>query len=368
MFSHVSSGQPAFDEQIRVGESMLQRRSILAALGTSAAALAVAQTSASASQVVRRQAQEASHRHYLPLPGHARSPEFSEKGYLLDDLGGGLFGVRNSEGSNSMFLITRTGVVVVDAPMGGVAVRSAIAEVTKLPVTHFVYSHPHADHTGGAALFAEGKGHGQRPVYIAHKRAAERIRRANDPRRPNPDVEFEGDRFVLRSGGQKLILDYHGDLHSAGDLFIFAPKQKTLMLVDVIAPRYAPYFHLGHTNDVPLYLGVARTVLKYEFDTFVGGHAYHYGTRSDIELFDRYLSDLEKTARQVFVEDANNVDYTGVELGNAWAGSDVFYETLASKAAERMPKHWESALAGADVFLQGNMRSMMYSLWTDFPM
>ncbi|MEU4160405.1 MBL fold metallo-hydrolase [Actinoplanes sp. NPDC026670] len=300
---------------------------------------------------------------YLRLPESAKMPAFTEKGYLLDDLGGGAYGVRTAGGSNSMFLVTGDGVVVADAPNGAL-VKAAIAEVTRLPVTHFIYSHSHGDHTGGAAAFRTANRKGTSPVYIAHELAAQRIRRAADPRRPVPTKTFDDDRYVLRTGGERLVLSHHGNFHSPGDLFISAPRQKVLMLVDVIAPRYAPYFQLGHTPDIPLYMGVAKTVLGYQFDTFVGGHAYHYGTRQDIATYGRYLDDLYQTARKVFIE--SRVDFSKLEPGNAWGGSQLFYATLARQTAEQMPKHWLTELAGADLYIEGSARVLLYSFWTDY--
>ncbi|MET8976390.1 MBL fold metallo-hydrolase [Streptomyces sp. NPDC004539] len=300
---------------------------------------------------------------YLPLPAAAKMPVYPAKGYLLDDLGGGAYGVRTAGGSNSMFLVTGEGVVVVDAPNGAL-VKAAIAEVTKLPVTHFVYSHSHGDHTGGAATFLTANRKGTSPVYIAHEQAAARIKRAADPRRPVPTKTVKGDRYVLRTGGERLVLDHHGNFHSPGDLFIFAPRQKVLMLVDVIAPRYAPYFQLGHTPDVPLYMTVSDIVLGYDFRTFVGGHAHHYGTRRDIETYGKYLDDLYRTARKVFIE--GRVDFSRLEPGNAWGGSQLFYGTLARQTAEQMPKHWLTELAGADLYVEGSARALLYSFWTDY--
>lgn len=300
---------------------------------------------------------------YLRLPAAAKMPVYPEKGYLLDDLGGGAYGVRTAGGSNSMFLVTGEGVVVADAPNGAL-VKAAIAEVTKKPVTHFIYSHSHGDHTGGAAAFLTANRKGTSPIYIAHEQAAARIRRAADPRRPVPTKTIRDDQYVLKTGGERLVLDYNGNFHSPGDLFISAPKQKVLMLVDVIAPRYAPYFQLGHTPDVPLYMTVAETVLDYKFDTLIGGHAHHYGTRQDIETYGKYLDDLYETARKVFIE--ARVDFSKLEPGNAWGGSQLFYGTLARQTAEQMPKHWLTELAGADLYVEGSARALIYSFWTDY--
>jgi glyoxylase-like metal-dependent hydrolase (beta-lactamase superfamily II) len=54
-----------------------------------------------------------------------------------------------------MFLVTKNGVVVVDAPpdLGG-KLLTGIEEVTPKPITHLIYSHAHADHIGSAHLLA----------------------------------------------------------------------------------------------------------------------------------------------------------------------------------------------------------------------
>lgn len=54
-------------------------------------------------------------------------------------------------------------------------------------------------------------------------------------------------------GGQRLMLEYHGVNHEQGNLFIYAPRQKVLMLVDVIYPGFVPYKNLGIAEDVQGY-------------------------------------------------------------------------------------------------------------------
>ena len=42
-------------------------------------------------------------------------------------------------------------------------------------------------------------------------------------------------------GSQVLELSYHGPGHAPGNIFIYAPKQRTLMVVDVIFPGWMPW-------------------------------------------------------------------------------------------------------------------------------
>jgi glyoxylase-like metal-dependent hydrolase (beta-lactamase superfamily II) len=91
---------------------------------------------------------------FVPVPEFARGPDIPDSGYLVTDLGGGAYGITSGT-DNTMFLVTRNGVVVVDAPpdLGG-KLLVAIEEVTPKPVTHLIYSHAHADHIGAAHLLA----------------------------------------------------------------------------------------------------------------------------------------------------------------------------------------------------------------------
>lgn len=298
---------------------------------------------------------------YAPVPDRARPPEIPSKGYLLDDLGGGLYGVRNGR-TQSMFLVTRTGVVVMDAGIRTAElIMAGIREVTDRPVTHFVYSHSHNDHVGGASLF------GAKVQYVAHELTATYLKRANDPNRPVPTRTFAGKHEVLDVGGQRLVLDYHGDIHQEGNIFIYAPEQKTLMIVDVIAPRWAPYFELALSHYVPRYFDVMNEIIpSYDFETVTGGHGGWYGTRADVEEQGRYLADLDAATRQATTDvQADQALGADLDPDNQWASSQVYYNAIADRAVELMPAGWLSRLGGADVFLRENAHAMAYSVGLD---
>ena len=72
------------------------------------------------------------------------------KGNAVESLGDGAYFVTDGL-YQAMFVVTRKGVVLVDAPPTlGTKLPKAIAEVTRRPVRYFIYSHEHADHTGSA--------------------------------------------------------------------------------------------------------------------------------------------------------------------------------------------------------------------------
>ena len=180
------------------------------------------------------------------------------KGYVVQEIGKGLYWV--SDGAyNTMFLVTSDGVIAVDAPPTlGSNYLKAIVEVTSRPVKYLVYSHEHTDHIGAAYLFPKDV------KIVAQKETAEILAQRKDPRRPLPTITF-ADSYELHLGDQTLTLNYPGINHERGNIFIYASKQKALMLVDVVYPGFMPYKNLGIAEDVPGYIEVHKKALAYEF-------------------------------------------------------------------------------------------------------
>jgi glyoxylase-like metal-dependent hydrolase (beta-lactamase superfamily II) len=154
----------------------------------------------------------------------AQSATITAKGYVVQAIRDRLYWL--SDGAyNTMFVVSSDGVIAIDPlPTLGANYLKAIAEVTDKPVTHVIYSHEHTDHIGAAHLFPKDA------MYIAQNETAKLLASRNDLRRPLPTLTFH-DTYTLTVGDQTLVLDYKGVNHEAGNIFIYAPKQKVLMLV-----------------------------------------------------------------------------------------------------------------------------------------
>ena len=104
-----------------------------------------------------------------------------QKGYFVGEIADGIYWLV-SNGYQVMFLTTGQGVIVIDAPQPiGEKYIQAIQEVTDEPITHMIYSHSHADHTGAAGQIFPSD-----IEYIAHSDTADILISENDPNRPIP--------------------------------------------------------------------------------------------------------------------------------------------------------------------------------------
>src|SRR5436305_11061671 len=206
-----------------------------------------------------------------------------------------------------MFIVSSAGAIAVDAlPNLGARYLKAIREVTDKPITHVIYSHEHTDHIGAAYLFSKDA------VYIAHEQTAQILARRQDPRRPVPNQTFSQSR-TLDVGDQSLVLEYKGTNHEAGNIFIYAPRHKILMLVDVVYPGWMPYKNLGIAEDVPGYIQAHHDALSYDFDTLVAGHVDRLGTRQDVQTSLDFVNQLKATV----MEESAKLDFPSYLHSNA---------------------------------------------------
>ena len=285
---------------------------------------------------------------FAAVPEAARGPAIKQElGYIVDELGDGLFMV-NDGVYQMMFLTTGEGVIAVDAPPNtGAKILAAISSVTKEPITHVIYSHAHKDHIGAAGIYPKNA------QIIAHKDTAVHLAAKNDPDRPVPTKTFT-DSMTLEVGSQTLKLDHHGLNHSPGNISIYAPKQKVLMMIDIVFPGWTPFPDLALAESVDGFIKAHDVILSYEFDHYIGGHLTRHGTRADVETQKEYFSDIVKAAGN-----ANATMDPGAAFaqaaerggqGNPWAFIQVLFDDVARQCADEVEKKWAGRLGGVDIF------------------
>ena len=293
---------------------------------------------------------------YHDIPASARGPAVDPaKGYRLQDLGSGLYLIADN-GIQSMFLVYDRGVVVIDAPQNYAAkIRHAIDEVSDKPITHLVYSHAHADHIGGA------KAMGGHPTIIAHEETLKHLKRAADPNRPLPTITFK-DKYTLRVGNQVLELSYHGSGHLPGNIFIYAPKQRVLMVIDVVFPGWMPWRRFAISRDVLGEIAQVDEIRKMDWDVIVGGHVSRVGTHEDVEAQAAFFRDIKQAAATALSTTKPGEGLNPLDKDNPWAFYDDYIDRVVVQCVNTLTPKWGEKLGGFDVFIWDQCYSMEQAL------
>lgn len=275
---------------------------------------------------------------------------------------------------NALFFVSTTGVVVIDAPPTiGHHLAYAIGNTTHLPVTHFVYSHAHSDHVGAAFIF-EGA------IFIGQAHTKELLSISPRPNQPIPDITFS-DSYTLHQDNQTIELSYKGPNHEPGNIFIYAPEQKVLMVVDIIFPGWVPFAYLGEAEFVAGFIIAHDQILEYEFDHFVGGHLTRSGNRSDVLLQREYVMDLKTNCAHAIALSAlppnatNPISAQAIEQAvdladphNTQALLKIYLDDVSAYCNNVTLQKWQGRLPAVDVYGQENSFAMVSSLRIDFDM
>ena len=186
--------------------------------------------------------------------------------------------------SNAGFVVTRDGVVVIDAlgtPMLGEAMVAAIGKITDKPIRKVIVTHYHADHFYGLQAFkkagAEVWAHVAARDYLDGGEGATRLaqRRAdlapwiNDLTRLVPaDMWIEGNRsFTL--GGTQFDIIHMGPAHSPEDVIIVVGKSGVIFTGDILFTGRIPF--VGEA-DSKRWLETFSKLLEHKPRIIITGH------------------------------------------------------------------------------------------------
>jgi glyoxylase-like metal-dependent hydrolase (beta-lactamase superfamily II) len=303
---------------------------------------------------------------YLPIPPNAQGslfhPDRLKKGYYTEEMNDGVYYV-TSGAYDAMFVRTGGGVIVVDAPpLLGKNLMTAIKEVTDEPVTHFVYSHWHADHVGAAGIF------GHKVKYVGHEKTREILSRWPNEATPVPTETFSKDE-TLEVNGVKLELSYKGQNHCEGNIFIYAPKQKVLAAIDIISPGWSAFKHCDASENIRGWVEAHDQILDYDFNALVSGHVNRFGTREDALASRAYTYDIIGFARQALEEVSYKELLERIGFSNVWVLWENYFNELANYVTkltlEKITDNgqtWAQRLAGADVMTKYHAYSILEAL------
>jgi glyoxylase-like metal-dependent hydrolase (beta-lactamase superfamily II) len=219
--------------------------------------------------------------------------------------------------SNAGFVITRDGVVVIDA-LGspGLAQRllGEIRKHTDKPVTHVIVTHYHADHIYGLqALKAAGArilAHQAAREYLNSDTARLRLEASRvelapwvgeDTRLATADEWLDGERELV-VGGVRLRIKPVGPAHTPEDLVIYLPQEKVLFAGDLVFRNRIPYVGQADSRQ---WIRTLDTLLAFDAAVILPGHGpVSTDARKDMELTRDYLVHL----RAVMGQAAKNLE------------------------------------------------------------
>ncbi|AVV46213.1 MBL fold metallo-hydrolase [Streptomyces sp. ID05-04B] len=343
---------------------MIGRRSLISRGGAAAGALALGAGAAtgllSAAPAVAAPAASGT-TDFLPLPDHVKPLPNTGDGYRLERVGRNGY-VLISGIAQCVFVVTREGVVLVDAPPSArAAIKAAIPSVTHKPVTHVIYTHDHADHIGAV-------GDHPKATVIAHKDTATLLSLSNDPARPLPQWVIRKDHAVIHIGGEEIHLIYPGPNHEAGNIIVHFPGLRLTVMTDVAMPGWAPYRAWGNADSIPGLLKAHDAILDLDFDTFCGGHVYRTGTRAEVAQSREFFLDMWTTTLRT----SNRIAYADAmqsvaEQENSWAIQKVWFDRIAQSATSELIDRWGTKIAAVDTFTADSVGALLVSSFTDAP-
>jgi len=207
-------------------------------------------------------------------------------------------------GHQSMFVVTSAGVIATDPigygrPQMVQTYVDEIKKVTSQPIKWVIYSHHHFDHIAGGKPFKDAGA-----KFLAHKRAAERLKQINDPHTVLPD-ETMGDKKTVKLGDTTLELTYLGLNHSDSSIVMRLPKEKLLFVVDFIPVGTFP--GRGMIDAYPLeWEESMKKVLAMDWDRMIPGHpgqpGDRLGTKQDAQnilaLMQEASAEIKKQAQE----------------------------------------------------------------------
>jgi hypothetical protein len=195
------------------------------------------------------------------------------------------------------------------------------------------------------------------------------LKEMNDPNRLVPNVTFKSEK-TIKLGDKTVELTGHHYHSPEGDLFIYVPEAKFLMVIDSVTSGYAPFQGFDLSTNFHEYLKVFDEILAYKFDTFVGGHLTDIGTRQDVEITKEFTLDVYNTVKRIH----NNMDATAaiseavktVGPDNEFLLFKVFLDKVADDSVKELKPRWINRLAGVDVWLESHVRTaIIYVRWDD---
>lgn len=224
----------------------------------------------------------------------------------LKEVGPGLYFLYDDISSNSAFLVTDEGVLVVDTrqhPAHGRDLIERIRRITDKPIKWVVVTHAHGDHYyGNPAFKALGA------TIIAHRdtMAGMLINEQSEFRRRQrffksmnldpgevktvlPDITFDS-QLTLRLGGRTVEILHFGPGQNPGDTLVHFPHARAVYVGGPFARKN--WSNMSFTPSVEGWIALLQRIAAMDVDRFLPGHG-DVGDRQDLLDEAKLLADFQ---------------------------------------------------------------------------
>ena len=242
----------------------------------------------------------------LPPVAQERAPH----DVAVKQVAGDVYFLFDFEGSNSVFLVTPDGVLVIDTrthPREGRDLLDRIRKVTDKPIKWVINSHFHGDHHMGNSVFKE-----LGATFVAHEETARLMQqvqpremarriegfksRGYDPAEVKlilPDATFDS-KMTIHLGGREISLFYLGPGQQVGDSFVAFPHARVLFTPGAFARHSMP--NMAFTPSVDNWIKVLDQIAVMDVDTILPAHG-DIATRADVKELAAMLADEYTTVK-----------------------------------------------------------------------
>lgn len=196
----------------------------------------------------------------------------------------------NDSSSNSTFLVSNQGILVVDTGLNreeGGKLAAEIRKISSAPVRWIVNTHYHQDHRGGNSVV------GSDAIIISTEYTRERSQ--TNPRQNTTVVPARGE-IRLFAGRHEVRIYHPGPAHTMGDLVAYFPDQRAIATGDLFLTNSCPAMDEG---DMENWIAALDKILALPIEHVVPGH-FELATTTELKRFRDYLSALRDQVSRMY--------------------------------------------------------------------
>ena len=237
----------------------------------------------------------------------------------------------------SAFVVTYEGIILMD-PLNVTAATWFKAEAKKRfnkDVRYLINSHGHWDHAGGGEVY--DKALVVAPDNFMAENAGEKVKARA------PDITYSK-HMTIKLGGDSVELFHFGNDHGIAMTYMYHPRTKVMVTVDLMAKERLPYNDLPY-DDPQATIDTLKALEAMDIDLIVPGHG-NVATKEDIRK-DRAYWELLRAAVAAHMANGKTLDeikqlvpaqlsaYSGWQMFQAWGPANIaaMYRILSAQNA-----------------------------------